>query len=104
MTALPPTSASAGPCSAEIDWLQAAVDARIDTTAGTGQMARESTAATEHHEPTPGSIVRAEESLGEGSAYEQVIASLAQARQADQAGDAASCAGALEAARSALGR
>jgi hypothetical protein len=102
MTALAPTSAHAGPCSAEIDRLQAAVDARIDITAGTGRIGRESAAATEHHQPTPGSIAGAEENLGEGPAYDQVLAALAKARDADQAGDAASCERALEPARSAL--
>ncbi|KLK89916.1 hypothetical protein AA309_28725 [Microvirga vignae] len=104
MMTLAPISGHAGPCSAEIDRLQAAVDARIDTTAGIGPMGRESTAATEHHQPTPGSIVRAEESLGEGASYEQVLAALTQARAADQAGDATSCERALEALRRAMGR
>ncbi|WP_244471000.1 hypothetical protein [Microvirga massiliensis] len=104
LAALVPTSVRAGPCSAEIDRLQAAVDARIDTTAGTGRMTRESTAAMEHHQPTPGSIAQAEEILGEGSDYEQILAALTQARQADQAGDATSCERALGTARSALGR
>ncbi len=104
VAAFMPAPARAGPCSAEIDRLQAVIDARIDTTAGTGRMGRESTAATAHHEPTPGSIARAEESLGEGSTYGQTIAALAQARQADQAGDAAACERALGQARNALGR
>ena len=104
VAALASTSARAGPCAAEIDQLQAAVDARIDITAGTGETARESTAATAHRQPTPGSIAQAEQSLGEGSGYGQALASLAQAREADRAGDAASCERALDAARSALGR
>ncbi|QRM36207.1 hypothetical protein JO965_46400 (plasmid) [Microvirga sp. VF16] len=104
VAALAPTSARAGPCAAEIDQLQAAVDARIDTTAGTGRTARESTAATAHRQPTPGSVAQAEQSLGEGSGYGQVLASLAQAIDADQAGDATSCERALGEARSALER
>ena len=104
MTALAPIAAWAGPCSVEIDRLQASVDARIDTTAGAGPMGRESSAATEHRQPTPGSIARAEESLGEGTAYGQVLAALARAREADQVSDAASCERALAAARAALGR
>ena len=104
VAALASHSAHAGPCAAEIDRLQAAVDARIDTTAGTGRMADESTAATEHRQPTPGSIAQAEQSLGEGSGYRQALALLAQAREADQAGDAAACGQALDAVRSALGR
>lgn len=99
-----PAPGHAGPCTAGIDELQAAVDARIDTTAGIGRMARESPAATEHHEPTPGSIAQAEESLREGSGYEQVLATLGLAREADQAGDADACARALAAARRAMGQ
>ncbi|WP_246776631.1 hypothetical protein [Microvirga sp. VF16] len=104
MTVLAPTPVNAGPCSAEIDSLQAAVDARIDTTAGVGRTGRESTAATAHRQPTPGSIARAEENLGEGVSYEQVLAALTQARAADQAGDATSCERALGVARSAMER
>jgi hypothetical protein len=104
MAILAPASARAGPCSAEIDRMQAAVDARIDATAGSGATARESAAATEHHEPTPGSIARAEQSLGEGLGNDKALAALAQARQADAAGDAASCERALGEARAALGR
>ncbi len=104
VAALAPTSARAGPCTAQIDQLQAAVDARIDTTAGTGRAARESTASTAHRQPTPGSIAQAEQSLGEGSGYRQALASLTQAREADQAGDAVTCGQALDAVRSALGR
>ncbi|MCG7394179.1 hypothetical protein MHY87_14825 [Microvirga sp. ACRRW] len=104
MALLMPSIARAEPCGPEIDRLQAEVDARIDTTAGTGRMGDESSAATEHHQPTPGSIARAEGRLGEGSDYTQILAALAQAREADQAGNAASCEQALAAARAALGR
>jgi hypothetical protein len=66
-------------------------------------MARESAAATEHHEPTPGSIAQAEQSLGEGSGDEKALAALTRARQADAAGDATSCERALAELRTALG-
>jgi cell division protein YceG involved in septum cleavage len=102
--ALAPTAVRAGPCTAEIDQLQSDIDARIDTTAGTGQMAREGTAATMHRQPTPGSIAQAEVKLGEGSSYTQALAALSQARKADQVNDATSCGRSLGAARSALGR
>ncbi|WP_414475710.1 hypothetical protein [Microvirga sp. M2] len=104
MAALAPTSAHAGPCSAMIDQLQAVVDARIDTTAGTGGMARESTEVTAHRQPTPESIARAEKELGEGAGYGQALSLLGQARAADQAGDAATCGKLLDAARGALNR
>lgn len=104
MTALAPSAVRAGPCTAEIDSLQATVDAKIDATAGVGRMGRESSAATDHRQPTPGSIARAEESLGEGGSYDQVLAALNQARTADQAGDAGACQRALAAARDAMGR
>jgi hypothetical protein len=102
--ALAAASARAGPCSAEIGRLQAAVDARIAAVAGSSRTARESAAATEHHEPTPGSIAQAEESLGEGSGNETALAALARARQADAAGDATSCERALAEIRAVLER
>jgi hypothetical protein len=102
--ALAPASVFAGPCTAEIDRLQAQADAAIDATAGSGSMGRESTGALLHHQPTPGSVARAEEALGEGSAGERTLAALARAREADAAGDAASCERELSAARQAMSR
>ncbi|UVF21684.1 hypothetical protein HPT29_011435 [Microvirga terrae] len=97
-------AAQAGPCGAEIDRVQAAVDARIDATAGAGRTGAESTAATDHREPTPGSIATAEARLGDGASNEKALAALTQARAADQAGDGAACERALTAARAAIGR
>jgi hypothetical protein len=99
MSILAATSVNAGPCTAEIDRLQSIVDAGIDITAGAGPGGRESTAAKDHHQPTPESIARAEKGLGDGAAYERALESLSQARAADRAGDAASCARALETVR-----
>ncbi|MBZ6078081.1 hypothetical protein [Microvirga puerhi] len=101
---LVPVSAHAGTCAADIDQVQAQADAQIDATAGRGRMGSESTAATDHREPTPESIARAEQRLDGAAAGRTALAALAQARQADAAGDAAACARALDAARSALGR
>ena len=56
----------AGPCSPEIDRMQARVDAMIAATAAAGPTGRESDAALMHRQPTPGSIAAAEERLGEG--------------------------------------
>src|SRR5690349_21570671 len=57
----------AGPCTAEIDRLQAQLDAMIDAQAGEGRAGRESRSALESHQPTPESILRAEDGLGEGA-------------------------------------
>ena len=49
------TSASyAGPCSHEIDRVQAEIDAKLEAKAAAGPSARESTAARTHRQPTPG--------------------------------------------------
>ena len=92
----------AGPCTAEIVRLQAQFDAMIDAQAGEGRAARESRGALEHHEPTPESILRAEEDLGEGTALNAVTVALARARVADSQGDAQACQEALAQARRAL--
>ena len=57
----------AGPCSPDIDRMQARVDGLIAATAAAGPVGRESRAATTHHQPTPGSIAAAEERLGDGA-------------------------------------
>lgn len=85
----------AGPCSSEIDRLQAAVDARIDAIAGAGPPARESVEATRHDQPTPGSIAASEQKLGEGSGMVDAVAALRRAREADSANDKAACDAAL---------
>jgi hypothetical protein len=101
---LVPLSAYAGPCAADIDRVQAQADAQIDATAGRGRMGAESTAATDHREPTPESIARAEQRLDGATVGQTALTALAQARQADAAGETAACERALDAARNALGR
>ena len=103
-TTLVPVLAHAGPCAADIDRVQAQADAQIDATAGHGRTGTESTAATDHREPTPESIARAEQRLDGATAGQTALAALAQARQADAVGDMSACEKALDAARSALGR
>src|SRR5262245_46913726 len=95
----------AGPCSPEIDRVQAEIDARINATAGAGPAARESTAATTHRQPTPGSIAAAEARLGEVSPQklEAIGAAMTRAREADGAGNQSACEQALADARRALG-
>jgi hypothetical protein len=92
----------AGPCTQDIDRMQAQVDARIDAVAGSGPAGAESNAARLHREPTPGSIARAEQKLGEGRPGEAALAALTRARAADAAGDKAACDQALAQARQAI--
>jgi hypothetical protein len=93
----------AGPCSPEIDRMQARIDAIIGATAAAGPAGRESTAATTHRQPTPGSIAAAEARLGEGARAEHALAALARARAADRVGDATACERALADAQRAIG-
>ncbi len=58
-------AASAGPCSMQIDLMQARVDAKLASAARSGPTARETVAATDHRQPTPDSIAAAEERLGD---------------------------------------
>jgi hypothetical protein len=95
----------AGPCSHEIDRMQATIDAKLAANAAAGPAARESTAATMNRQPTPESIAAAEARLGEVSPQkmEAVGAAMARARQADAAGDKSACEQALADAQRALG-
>jgi len=88
-------TSDAGPFSLEIDRMQARVDSMI-AAAATGPSARQSTSATMHRQPTPGSIAAAEEGLGEGARAQRALAAIAQARAADGAGDNTACHHALE--------
>ncbi|GEO14520.1 hypothetical protein [Microvirga aerophila] len=91
----------AGPCTQDINRVQAQVDARIGAVAGAGPTGPETNAALLHREPTPGSIAAAEQRLGEGRPMEAALAALARARTADDAGDRAACERALADARQA---
>jgi hypothetical protein len=95
----------AGPCSNEIDRMQARLDARAEATARTGPSAPESPGALLHHEPTPGSIAAAESKLGDVSSrtVQVVEAAMARARKADLAGDKSGCDQALADVRQAIG-
>jgi hypothetical protein len=93
----------AGPCTIQIDAVQAQVDARAAAIAGAGPVGRESTAALLHREPTPGSIARAEESLGEGASITKALSALERAREADRGGNDENCEQALAEARRAIG-
>jgi hypothetical protein len=93
----------AGPCSQQIDRMQARVDAMIAATAAAGPAGRETDAALMNRQPTPGSIAAAEERLGEGARAQRALAAMAQARAADQAGDTGACERALADAQRAIG-
>jgi len=86
-----------GPCSHEIDRLQAEIDAKLEALAAAGPSARESTAATMNRQPTPGSIAAAEAKLGDVSPQKvgALRVAMARAREADGAGDQDTCGKAL---------
>jgi len=94
--------AEAGPCTADLDALQAQVDAAVEAAAASGKSAVESKAATSGHQPTPGSIAAAEARLGEGERARSAVAAMSDARAADAAGDLAECKRAIARVRSAL--
>jgi hypothetical protein len=99
----PVAASHAGPCTIQIEAVQAQVDARAAAIAGAGPVAREGTAALLHREPTPGSIARAEESLGEGASITKALSALERAREADRGGNDENCEQALAEARRATG-
>ena len=95
----------AGPCSHEIGRMLAEIDAKLEAKAAAGPSARESTAATMHRQPTPGSIAAAETRLGDVSSQkvETVAAAMVRARKAYYAGDQSACEQALADVQRALG-
>jgi len=95
----------AGPCSRAIDRVQAEIDAKLEARAAAGPTARESTAATLHRQPTPGSIAAAESRLGDVPPEKvgAVVAAMTRAREADRAGDQSACEQALADVQRALG-
>jgi len=83
----------AGPCSRQIDRMQARVDAQFAAKAAAGPAARESTDALMHRQPTPGSVAAAERRFGETTSktVEAVASAMAAAREADRVGDRDAC-------------
>jgi hypothetical protein len=98
-------TAHAGPCSAQIDLMQARFDAKLGAAARGGPTARETVAATDHRQPTPDSIAAAEAKLGDLSAstVEAIESGMARARKADAEGNKAACEEALAAVSRAIG-
>jgi hypothetical protein len=97
-------SSYAGPCSPEIDRMQASVDTVIVALAAAGPPGRQSIAAMTHRQPTPSSIAEAEAKLGEEARARRALAALAQARAADRAGDKNACERALADVRREIGQ
>ena len=95
----------AGPCSKQIDEMQARIDAKLEAAAVAGQAGKESTASTMNRQPTPKSIAEAEIKLGDISARKAKMVgdAMARARKADLAGDETDCERALADAKRAMG-
>jgi hypothetical protein len=95
----------AGPCSNEIDNMQARIDAKLEAKAAAGPTAKEGVAAGMSDQPTPRSIAAAEEKLGEISpqTIDAVRRAMMRARAADSAGDKNACEQALADVQRAMG-
>ncbi len=95
----------AGPCSGDIDRIQARIDATLEAKAAVGPYAGESANAGMSDQPTPRSMAAAEEKLGEISPQKAdvVAKAMARARAADNAGDNGACERALAEVRRLLG-
>jgi hypothetical protein len=87
----------AGPCSGDIEKMQARIDAALEAKAAAGPAAKEGTFAGMDEQPTPRSMAAAEEKLSELSSQtiDAVRQAMAKARAADSAGDSSVCASAL---------
>ena len=83
----------AGPCSDQIDAMQARIDAKLEAKAAAGPTAKEGVAATMNVQPTPASIAAAEEKLGDISPkkVKAMKRGMARARLADKVGDLRAC-------------
>jgi hypothetical protein len=94
----------AGPCTDDIDKMQARIDAKAHAMAAAGPTGRQAGAST-HVQPTPRSIGAAEEKLGEVSAgtVAAVRQAMLRARAADSTGDKNACEQALAEVQRAIG-
>ena len=95
----------AGPCANEIYQADVAIGKRLNAAAAAGKPGIESNFATMNRQPTPGSVARAEEKVGDLSATEAqtVEQDMAAARKADAGNDQAGCEKALADVRRILG-
>ena len=89
--------AHAGPCTDRIYQTDLDVAKLLGSAAAQGQPAAESTFATMHRQPTPGSIASAEQEAGDLNTEEvqAITEAMDVARHADDAGDRAGCEKAL---------
>ena len=95
----------AGPCSGDIEKMQARIDAALEGKAAAGPAAKEGAFAGMSKQPTPRSMAAAEEELGDLSlqTLDAVRRAMAKARAADSAGDSSACASALAEVQGAIG-
>jgi hypothetical protein len=95
----------AGPCSDQIDAMQARIDAKLEAKAAAGPTAKQGVAAGMSVQPTPASIAAAEEKLGDISPkkVKAIKRGMARARVADKVGDLRACRKTLAAVQRVLG-
>jgi hypothetical protein len=100
-----PLGVQAGPCTDEIYQADIAIGKRLNAAAATGAAGTESTFATMHRQPTPGTVAGAEAKLGDlpDADLQRIEAFMDQARQADASNDKATCEKALAEAHKILG-
>ena len=98
--------AYAGPCTDRIYQTDLKVSKLLDSAAAEGRPAPQSTFATMHRQPTPGSIASAEQQAGDLSSahVEAITKAMDEARNADDQGDRAGCEKALSEVDRALDR
>lgn len=96
----------AGPCSDEIDRMQARIDAKLEAKAMAGPTAPESSAALRSRQPTPRSIAAAESKLREVSpeTVKVIKQAMLRARKADRVGNREACQRALAKVQTAIGQ
>ena len=89
--------AHAGPCTDRIYQTDLDVAKILDSAAAQGRPAQQSTFATMHRQPTPGSVASAEQQAGDLTVDEMqaITEAMDVARHADDAGDLAGCEKAL---------
>jgi hypothetical protein len=99
------SAAHAGPCSDQIDAMQARIDAKLEAKAAAGPTAKQGVAAGMSAQPTPASLAAAEEKLGEISPrkVKTIKLGMARARVADKVSDLRACRKALAAVQRVLG-
>jgi hypothetical protein len=90
-------TAHAGPCTDRIYQTDLEVAKILDSAAAQGRAAQESTFATMHRQPTPGSVASAEQQVGDLSADEvqAITEAMDVARHADDSNDRNGCEKAL---------